>query len=340
MNVSLKLKNLNSIIQGGRSESGLFFRPGRIAVSPQLKGVEWKVWFFQLLVSLASPWNSNEVPISRRSRVIRVYLEACEEFLKFFSEAIFESFELSSHAENLGADSAHTQERTLQFFLQSSERKKNASARKRGVFSGQICSKSLSRSDSESKGLTGEVQLTILHDLNQRIQKKNSDRSGNFFFTEISGEWDSLSNIRYRLHGAPVTRLPLGRKVASSIPEPSFFRKASNEFDIRLQVRVRRLHSEWKDRRWKKRVPRSVWNFFLDSLVQIMKKSQLKLSRQTFTPRFRARQRFSAELTQKNVLFPRTRIFSLQSDCGKKLVRWFLGVSWFQIQIFMQIAHS
>ena len=43
-------------------------------------------------------------------------------------------------------------------------------------FSGQICSKCLSRSNSESEGLTGKLQLTFLHDLGQRTQRKNSER--------------------------------------------------------------------------------------------------------------------------------------------------------------------
>ena len=37
-------KNWNSRIQGGYSESRLFFRPGRIAVTKQPKVIEWKVW--------------------------------------------------------------------------------------------------------------------------------------------------------------------------------------------------------------------------------------------------------------------------------------------------------
>ena len=136
-----------------------FFRPERIAVSRQLRVVE-SLACFRLLVSLATSRNWNGVPIFSRSRDIRFSWKLQGKFL-IFSHRRF------SHAQEevicmkiwIWTQLTPKNQRTNSLCNRSGG-KKNASARKKTFYLQQrdLCSKHLSRSNSESEGLRGELQ--------------------------------------------------------------------------------------------------------------------------------------------------------------------------------------
>ena len=163
-----------------------FFRLARIAASPQLR-VERKVW---PVSHCTFSWLRSETRTKFLSPVVLEIFswEHMGNFLNFirrrFSQAWNEVIELK-----IRMRTQLTPENKRWIFLRLDAEEKNANAREKDVFfSGKICSKSLSRSNSGSKGTTRKLLLTSLHDLKPKNPEKIFQTDRGTFFKGISGE--------------------------------------------------------------------------------------------------------------------------------------------------------